>query len=1316
MGAYHGKGALIVLSPYITKFSGGDFTLKMEESRLFSWFQAATTGNLEVIQALKEQCSGLRNEDGETALMLAVRNNAMNIVEVLLNSEARLTNEDGYTALLIAAEENNSFACSVLLAEEKDICLSDNSDALILATEAGSMDAICILAPGWPVRRTTEGIAAIDIASNESNLKAVNLLLQGQDLTREDIEKAILHANEDDSNYDNIYAALRGYLASLDARSSTPGRDVPVELSDYDLAPDSIEYCPSLPHGSLPLAYSALDNTDVAMTKISLEDSDDITKAILMPGTVTPISQQINADLLDVTPTEQRGQIDIIDALEADVSSDEVQPDPTDFCEEKRLSEGLTSSTVFQLTNMIQEHNPMEELVKIIDCKDAEIQQLRLLIDTLQNKNVTDTTLSHLPDYCATQEVLEFPTEPPVAISATTSIALNTIDMLKSRVTELESKLGECSSVREHADIETQYSPETIVFNTTADQAVLCAVEQADECLSCSMEAPASDEVEQLVLKNAKLSARLQQAESEVMALSRHLIDAIDAGADTESDLILQDFAHRERKLVDAYVSQIEKLQTNMDLFIGIQKRKAKESEAYFHAQLEEITEQNAAANRAMQNLNSQIETYQSELQELRGTIAYLNEENTALSDALKLARVAHEQTSAETAPSAINIITTSITVQTDPISTIDSLSIHDPAPESVSTNTMDMCEPPKCAIQKDLDGDMLNAILNHALCPTDYPQSQDTVLLAITPELEVTANNVFQAITWLYNESEQKERRLSELAERLTLITNVCDNLSAELKEKYNLMLNLSPDDTAGYTIAYIEPPLSLKKTHAEGPDNLDSLVLQPIPPLDKSNSLTASPEHLPLHGDAHSLLQVEDLEVPNLSKVERPSKSIEISFDKDLSASPPVHLQIPLISVNRAEKKANLKPKPVDNIPMSVEDDNVSLMLPSVHAGEFLATKLKQIGSDISPTTTHADRIDMQRAHDLHERALQLSHETTSPHPRREEETVPRIDQYSYNGDDTPLIIAVLKGQNSEIRKYLQYAGRFNKDGVTALMIAAMRNNLEAVQLLVDYEKGLTTADGSTALCLALLKGNMPVAKFLTAYEGLDFSYVSSKGRRFTELMQAADEDNVVSVWCLIPHQGGLRDEEGFTALMYAVQAGHYEVARILYDLEGRVKNTNGETALMLAAASGFTRIANMLMIKEAGERDNQGRTALMRAAIYNHGDVIRLLLQKEGGIQDSRGETALMFAAKANNPDAVRLLLDKEGGKRMLVKQHGRNGTQLKGPGYTALIQAIRKNSIACIPLLLSREANFKDAEGRAPILFAKTKEAKDLILRG
>lgn len=1295
----------------------------MDVSHAHSWFQAAITGNLEVIQALKDQCSGIRNEDGETALMLAVRNNAMNIVEVLLNSESQLTNEDGYTALLIAAEENNSFACSVLLAAEKDICLSDNSDALILATEAGSMDAICILAPGWPVRRTTEGIAAIDIASNESNLKAVNLLLQGQDLTREDIERAILHADEDNANYESIYSALRGYLISLNARSSTPGRDIPVELSDYDFIPEYVEYSSALPHDSLPLAYSALDNTDVAMTKIPLEENDDISQAIQMPGTITPVSQQLYADLMDVTPTEQREQQDISNALEADVSFDEVPPDPTEFCEEKRLSEGLAPSAIFQLTNMIQEHNSMEELVKIIDCKDEEIKELRLLINTLQNRrNISDDTKSRSRDTFVSEEHLEFPIEPPVVISATTSIALSTIDTLKSCVIELEARLADISAIHELIDMGTQCSPTTILFNTNSDQAVLCTTEQTDECLSCDLETATSEKVAQLSLENSNLFDRLQQTENEIIILRGHLTKAISSNDTQETKSILQDSAHRERMIVNTYLSRIESLQNNMDMFIGVQKRKMQETDAYFNAQLEEITEQNVMANTAIQTLSLQIDAYKLELEELRGTIAYLNEENSSLSEALKLERATQEKTPNGHVLPTINIMSVSAQVQTDLVlsSTTDlvdtSVTAIIPTVNN-DTNTDEL--PNKCSVPKDLDGDMLNAILNYALCSQDYQRLPDTMLLTITPDMEITLGNVLQAIVWLYNESEQKERRLSEMAEKLVLTTDLYNDISIELKDKYNLILDIPPDGNARYSIAYAEsaePLVSLKEIHMDGHDHPYSHILHPIDLPDELGNQDMSTKQSNLRIDDHSLLQVEDLEIQNTRGAESPSKSIEISFDKDLSSSPPIHLQVPLISVTRADKKISSKLKPVDNIPMLIEDDNTSLMLPSVHAGEFLATKLKQIGSDISPTTTYADQTDMQRAHDLQARALHLSHETISPHLHHEEDTIPRIEQHSEYGDNTPLMHAVLKGRNSEIRTHLQYAGKFNKDGVTALMIAAMRNNLEAAQLLVEYEKGLTTADGSTALCLALFKGNMHVAKFLTKYEGLDFSHVSTKGRRFTELMQAADEDNIVAVWCLIPHQGGLRDEEGFTALMYAVQAGNYEVARILYELEGRVRNTNGETALMLAAASGFTRIANMLMIKEAGERDNQGRTALMRAAIYNHGDVIRLLLQKEGGIQDSRGETALMFAAKANNPDAVRLLLDKEGGKRMLVKQHSRNGSQMRGSGYTALIQAIRKNSIACIPLLLSREANIKDSEGRAPILFAKTKETREVILNG
>lgn len=55
----------------------------------------------------------------------------------------------------------------------------------------------------------------------------------------------------------------------------------------------------------------------------------------------------------------------------------------------------------------------MSELVKIIDCKDAEIQELRLLIDTLQNrKPISDDARFYSTGQSASQEAPNFPEEP----------------------------------------------------------------------------------------------------------------------------------------------------------------------------------------------------------------------------------------------------------------------------------------------------------------------------------------------------------------------------------------------------------------------------------------------------------------------------------------------------------------------------------------------------------------------------------------------------------------------------------------------------------------------------------------------------------------------------------------------------------------------------------------------------------------------------------------------------------------------------------------------------------------------------------------
>jgi len=89
---------------------------------------------------------------------------------------------------------------------------------------------------------------------------------------------------------------------------------------------------------------------------------------------------------------------------------------------------------------------------------------------------------------------------------------------------------------------------------------------------------------------------------------------------------------------------------------------------------------------------------------------------------------------------------------------------------------------------------------------------------------------------------------------------------------------------------------------------------------------------------------------------------------------------------------------------------------------------------------------------------------------------------------------------------------------------------------------------------------------------------------------------------------------DELGWTALMYAADAGHDGVVGLLLDAGGspHLKNAAQVTPLHLAAQRGRTRVAQRLL--EAGvdfaARDANGRTPLYLAIDGGHAEVIELL----------------------------------------------------------------------------------------------------------
>ena len=63
------------------------------------------------------------------------------------------------------------------------------------------------------------------------------------------------------------------------------------------------------------------------------------------------------------------------------------------------------------------------------------------------------------------------------------------------------------------------------------------------------------------------------------------------------------------------------------------------------------------------------------------------------------------------------------------------------------------------------------------------------------------------------------------------------------------------------------------------------------------------------------------------------------------------------------------------------------------------------------------------------------------------------------------------------------------------------------------------------------------------------------------------------------------------------------------------------------MLAALLGYLDILEVLSDKEGGLKDADGRTALMYAVLCDHSDCAKALML-EAGLRDNEGRTAMMY----------------------------------------------------------------------------------------
>ncbi|EFO63927.1 Protein 21.1 [Giardia lamblia P15] len=279
------------------------------------------------------------------------------------------------------------------------------------------------------------------------------------------------------------------------------------------------------------------------------------------------------------------------------------------------------------------------------------------------------------------------------------------------------------------------------------------------------------------------------------------------------------------------------------------------------------------------------------------------------------------------------------------------------------------------------------------------------------------------------------------------------------------------------------------------------------------------------------------------------------------------------------------------------------------------------------------------------------------------------------------TALMLAAEKNNVNAVQVLMpKEATIMNNERETALMIASRAGATESARILVPTEGGIRMLDGTSALRLALDYNNQELARFLAEREGIAVGQLTRDFHGRTDLMRAAEEGDAVSVYCLLPSQGGLVDVDGKTALMYACERGHVQCARLLKEKEARMRRTM---------------------------RDSwEGQTALMFAAQAGSVEIVDLLIDVEGGCSCANGWTALMSAARFNKVACVEALLDREA--RMQT-----NERFAAGAGYTALMAAAEWSFIKCVRALLPREYDIRHSSGKTAIDFAKTSTILECI---
>uniref|UniRef100_A0A915K751 Ankyrin repeat domain-containing protein 6 n=1 Tax=Romanomermis culicivorax TaxID=13658 RepID=A0A915K751_ROMCU len=276
------------------------------------------------------------------------------------------------------------------------------------------------------------------------------------------------------------------------------------------------------------------------------------------------------------------------------------------------------------------------------------------------------------------------------------------------------------------------------------------------------------------------------------------------------------------------------------------------------------------------------------------------------------------------------------------------------------------------------------------------------------------------------------------------------------------------------------------------------------------------------------------------------------------------------------------------------------------------------------------------------------------------------------SLNAD---LRLAAGQGDAAEVLELLKKGAKFipNKEGRTALHLAAANGHAHIVQILVEHGCDLNHKDklGYTALHRACFDGFEEIVRLL----------VDANGK--------VDEQDCV---------------QENTALHEAASRGYTSCVELLLKAKANVyiRNKTGATALHSACQNGYNQSCKLLLQHgcKTNVKDKYDDTPLHTACRYLHIGVAKILLSESIPIdeQNKNGDTALHLSTNMGQKKLSKILF--EYGASISIKNH---------QGETPMDIAVRKQHLELIHLFKQNPTKLQsqDKEQEAPKLDRKWK---------